>query len=96
LDARAIELVNAVRKRSDAAVTIVPATQQALIDAILLERRIELIGEGFRSRDLVRLGLPIPAKGAAPAVQPTAAQYIWPIPVTELLANPAAVQNTGY
>jgi hypothetical protein len=96
LDVRAIALLNAVRKRSDAAVTLAPATAQALIDAILLERRIELLGEGFRSRDLVRLGATIPAKGAAPAVAPTAAQYIWPIPVSELLANKAAVQNAGY
>lgn len=96
VDARAIALLNAVRKRSDPTVTLLPATQQALIDAILLERRIELLGEGFRSRDLTRLGLTIPAKGAAPTVAPTAAQYIWPIPVSELLANKAVVQNPGY
>lgn len=95
-DARAIALLNAVRKRSDPAVTLAPATQQELIDAILLERRIELLGEGLRSRDIVRLGQTIPAKGAAPTVAATAAQYIWPIPVSELLANQAVVQNTGY
>ena len=96
LDTRAIALLNAVRKRSDPATTLAPTTQQALVDNILLERRIELLGEGLRSRDLVRLGLTIPAKGAAPSVAPTAAQYIWPIPVSELLANKAMVQNTGY
>jgi len=96
LDTRSIALLNAVRQRSDPAVTLKPATHQELIDAIVLERRIELIAEGFRSRDLVRLGLTIPAKGAAPSVAPTAAQYIWPIPVAELLANTMAGQNPGY
>ncbi len=96
VDARAIALLNAVRKRSDPAVTLAPATQQDLIDAILLERRIELIGEGLRSRDIARLGQTIPAKGAAPSVAPTAAQYVWPIPVSELLANPSVEQNPGY
>ena len=95
-DARAVALLNAVRQRSDPATVLAPATQQALIDAILLERRIELLGEGFRSRDLHRLGLPIPAKGSAPAVGRDDTQYIWPIPVSELLANQAAVQNDGY
>lgn len=96
LDARAIALLNAVRKRSDPSVTLAPATAQDLIDAILLERRMEFLGEGLRSRDLIRLGMTIPAKGSAPSVAPTAAQYIWPIPVSELLANSLAVQNTGY
>jgi hypothetical protein len=93
---RAKALLNAVRQRSDPSANLNPATQDQLIDAILLERRIELLGEGHRSRDLLRLGLSIPAKGSAPSVAPTAAQYIWPIPVTELLANKAAVQNPGY
>lgn len=96
LDARALALVNAVRQRSAPTVVITAATQQQLIDAILLERRIELLGEGLRSRDLVRLGATIPAKGAAPEVAPGAAQYIWPVPVSELLANKAVVQNPGY
>ncbi len=95
-DARAIALLNAVRQRSDPGTILAPASQAALIEAILLERRIELLGEGFRSRDLIRLGLPIPAKGSAPAILPTAAQYIWPIPVSELLSNTAIVQNPGY
>jgi hypothetical protein len=96
LDSRAVALLNAVRQRSDPGITLAPASQQALIDAILLERRIELLGESLRSRDLARLGLTMPAKGAAPAVAPTAAQYIWPIPVSELLANKAVIQNPGY
>jgi hypothetical protein len=97
LDARAIALLNAVRQRSDATAVLAPATPQALIDAILLERRIELLGEGFRSIDLVRLGQPLPAKpNVASTVGTDDAQYIWAIPNGELLVNKAAAQNTGY
>jgi starch-binding outer membrane protein, SusD/RagB family len=96
LDARAIALVNAVRKRSDPGTTLAPASQQELIDIILLERRIELLGEGFRARDLMRLGMTLPAKGTAQAVAPSDNQYIWPIPQNEVLVNRTIVQNPGY
>lgn len=97
LDARAIALVNAVRQRSDATTTIAPATAQALIDAILVERRIELMGEGFRSLDLLRLAQPLPPKpGVNTTVGVNDAQYIWAIPNGELLVNRAAVQNPLY
>src|SRR5215218_305503 len=95
-DAKAIALLNAVRKRSDPAVTMDPATAQELIDMILVERRIELLGEGFRSRDILRLGGTIPAKGTAPSVAPTSPQYIWPIPQSERNVNKAVEQNKGY
>lgn len=93
---RAVALLNAVRQRSDATTVLAPATQQALIDAILLERRIELLGEGFRSRDLMRLGMAFPAKGTVSAVNPTDNQYIWPIPSGEVLVNTIITQNPGY
>jgi hypothetical protein len=93
VDVRALALVNAVRQRSDATTTIVAATQQQLIDAIMQERRIEFLGEGRRSPDLLRLGLPIPAKGTISAVAPTATNYIWPISATELILNPLCTDN---
>lgn len=96
IDARAIALLNAVHKRSDSGTTLAPLTQQALIDAILLERRIELLGEGFRSRDLMRLGAAFPAKGTVAAVNSNDTQYIWPIPSGELLVNTVIDQNPGY
>lgn len=96
LDARAIELLNAVRKRSDASTTLVPTTQAELINMILTERRIELLGEGFRARDLMRLGMTLPAKGTAPSVAPADNQYIWPIPQSEILVNKIIEQNPGY
>jgi starch-binding outer membrane protein, SusD/RagB family len=96
LDARAIALLNAVRKRSDASTTLAPTTQQELIDATLLERRIELLGEGFRSRDLMRLGMAFPAKGSIGAVAAAETQYVWPIPSGEILVNTIIDQNPGY
>lgn len=97
LDVRAVALLNAVRLRSDAGGVLAPASADALIDAILLERRIELLGEGFRSIDLVRLGQPLPAKPTvASTVATNDAQYIWAIPDGELRVNKAAKQNPLY
>jgi hypothetical protein len=96
LNTRAVALLNAVRQRSDATMVLAPATAQELIDMILTERRIEFLGEGLRALDIMRLGLTFPAKGVAPAIAPSDAQYIWPIPLSELLVNKAAQQNTGY
>jgi hypothetical protein len=93
VDARALALVNAVRKRSDAAVTVVAATKQELIDAIMLERRIEFLGEGLRNNDVQRLMLTFAAKGSAPSVAPTAAGYIWPISADELSLNKLMTDN---
>jgi|NOAtaT_5_FD_contig_41_1845396_length_2833_multi_7_in_0_out_0_1 hypothetical protein len=90
LDSRAIALVNAVRRRSDTSVTISPATNDQLIAAIMTERNIELLGEGFRSHDFMRLLQTIPGKSGAGQpgpVIPSAELYVWPIPITELNAN---------
>lgn len=92
--ADAKSLLEAVRHRSDPAYTVPAGTESQLLDAILLERRIELLGEGLRNADLMRLGLPIPAKAPAgsvsvPEVSPSAENYIWPLPNAELLYNPA-------
>lgn len=87
---RAVDLLNAVRGRSDAGTQYTIgsfADANALIDAILLERRIELLGEGFRSPDLLRLLQPIPGKANVNAVQPGQSEYIWPIPQGELATN---------
>jgi hypothetical protein len=92
VDNRAVNLLNAVRQRSDAT-TIFAATSKAdLLGKIINERRIEFLGEGIRNGDLMRLGLPIPAKTPAgstpvPAANPTDNNYLWPIPNSETLYN---------
>lgn len=96
VDAQAIALLNAIRGRSDASTVFTAAdfaNSDALADAILTERRIELLGEGLAGTDLTRLGLPLPAKPGVAAIAPTAQQYIWPISSTELLLNPLCLDN---
>ena len=66
--------------------------QQAVIDAIWLERRLELAFEGDRWFDLVRTG-------RAVAVIPTLddpQHTLWPIPQGELDVAPNMTQNPGY
>lgn len=91
VDPRAVALLEAVHKRSDATYTFNLNNQNELIDAILKERRIELLGEGFRSYDCVRLLLNIPGKSNVAAQLPTSAGYLWPIPSSELASNKLCV-----
>jgi hypothetical protein len=96
VDAQAVALLNAVRNRSDAGTVFTAAsfaTSTALINAILTERRIEFLGEGLRSPDLLRLLQPIPAKSNVAAVPATAQNYIWPISANELLLNKLMTDN---
>lgn len=96
IDAQAVALLNAVRSRSDATTTFTVAsfaTPADLIAAILKERRIEFLGEGLRSPDLLRLMLPIPAKSNVAAIPTTAQNYIWPISSTELQLNTLMTDN---
>lgn len=99
VDARAVALLNAVRGRSDATTVFTTSSfsnAQNLIDQVLTERRIELLAEGFSSPDIMRLGQNFPVKGSAPAVSKTDTQYLWPIPLNELLYNKLCVQNPGH
>lgn len=96
VNARALALLNAVRQRSDAATTLAPADKDALIAAILLERRIELLGEGLRTADVTRTGASFAAKGSVGAYGPSSNLYIWPISNAEILTNKDMVQNPGY
>lgn len=96
VDAQAVALLSAVRNRSDASVSYTVgsfANAQALIDAIMNERRIEFLGEGLRSPNLLRLGETIPAKSNVSAIAASSAAYIWPISSVELQLNPLCVPN---
>lgn len=96
VDARAVSLLNAVRNRADAATTFTAAdfsNADALADAFLTERNIEFLGEGIRSLDILRLGLPFPAKGNVAAVPSSSNSYIWPISEDELIYNPLMTPN---
>ena len=93
VNVRALALLNAVRQRSDPATILAPLTQAALIDAILLERRIEFLGEGLRNFDHMRLLQTIPAKGSVVARLPSEPGYIWPISSDELTLNALMTDN---
>jgi starch-binding outer membrane protein, SusD/RagB family len=81
--------INAIRTRAGLGNTTA-ATTQALLDAILQERRVELAFEGFRFMDLRRHG-----KAAALLGIP-AAKLLWPLPQSERDVNPNLAQNPGY
>jgi starch-binding outer membrane protein, SusD/RagB family len=94
VNAKALALLAAVRLRSDPSATFTAiTTQQQLIDAILLERRIEFLGEGLRNNDLMRLLQTIPAKGSAPSKSPSESGYIWPISSDEMALNKLMIDN---
>jgi hypothetical protein len=96
VDAQAVALLNAVRNRSDATTTYTVgsfADANALINAILKERRIELIGEGFRNNDIMRLGLNFPARPGKAAIKPGESGYILPISNDELIYNTLMTDN---
>ena len=85
---RSIALLQAVRSRSDADYTFSGLTSGAsVVQAILLERRIELLGEGFRIPDLQRRNDPINSVGAGSTIPVTDSRYTYPIPTAESLTN---------
>ena len=102
-DAQALALLNAVYQRSNpTAVTTPPTPVKAYaaftdpttaINAVLLERRIEFLGEGLRNFDIMRLNATIPGKGSVPAIPNTSTNYVWPIPSTELAVNTLMTRN---
>jgi starch-binding outer membrane protein, SusD/RagB family len=92
-DVQGLALLNAVHTRSDAGKPVVAATNADLINAILIERRIEFIGEGIRNFDIMRLRQTIPAKTGAPQKAPGDQGYIWPISSDEIALNKLITDN---
>lgn len=70
---------------------------QALIDAILQERRVELAIEGHRFFDLKRRGLDLPKpQVSSPDLEYENFRILSPLPQGEVDLNPELVQNPGY
>lgn len=99
--ATALQYVNDLRERAfgDTSGNLAALT----LDVILAERARELAWEAHRRQDLVRFGLFTGGsyvwafKGGTPAGQATDDfRVLYPIPATELLANPNLEQNPGY
>lgn len=95
LNQRAVDLLNAVRTRSKGKAYAIAdfADVNALVNAILKERRIEFLGEGLRNFDIMRLNNPFPAKSNVALIPSTSSTYIWPIPSGELQVNKLCQRN---
>jgi hypothetical protein len=94
--ATAVEYLNMVRTRADVdayhLATDLNNSQQRVLEAVWLERRLELAFEGDRWFDLVRTG-------RAVNVIPTLSDpnfTLWPLPQGELDVAPNLTQNPGY
>lgn len=93
-------LYDLVSTRDDA-YTVSSNTGAALMEEIMVERRVELWGEGFRWFDLKRLNKDLDRTGAnheedfAKVMQIPASdnRWVWPIPQEEIDANPLIEQN---
>lgn len=97
INADAITLLNTVRRRSLPLIPAYPsftaasfASKQALVDAILFERRLELAFEGHRYYDLMR------NKRNSSRINYGDDKAIFPIPLVDTQQNPNLVQNKGY
>ncbi|MDN5200067.1 RagB/SusD family nutrient uptake outer membrane protein [Fulvivirgaceae bacterium BMA10] len=91
--------LNAIRQRGLSTAADVTATGQALIDEILLERRIELMFEGHRLWDLMRNEMNVIRNQCSSIIceiNYPDNRFILPIPADEINANPNIKQNDGY
>jgi starch-binding outer membrane protein, SusD/RagB family len=83
--------INVVRARAGLGpIPVTTITEEALIDAILQERRVELAMEGHRWFDLRRTGRSQSVLNYEPF------RDLFPIPQQELDVNPELDQNPGY
>lgn len=92
--------LNAVRNRAKLSNTTV-STQTEMREAIDLERRLELIGEGHRWFDLLRTGRAIEVMNAWFAkeginISIDQNDLLMPIPQSQIDTDPALRQNPGY
>jgi hypothetical protein len=91
--------LNTLRAARIAGYTNVVLSGAPLLQAIADERRKELAGEGHRFFDLKRTSRIVNRTTNCTnfcTLSPTAREWALPIPQSEILANPAAVQNDGY
>ena len=101
--ATALADLNALRTARDVATG--SETGAALLNAILLQRRVELLGEGHRWFDLRRTtrtivrqecGVAGSSRAERCTIGPNDRGWTFPIPFNELKVNPNLTQNPGY
>ncbi|MEO8794682.1 MAG: RagB/SusD family nutrient uptake outer membrane protein [Daejeonella sp.] len=94
LSPEAITILNNLRSRAGLAPKLVFASKQALVDAILIERRKELAFEGHRRMDMLRYRQNLRANNPLAAFGGD--KTILPIPQSEVDNNPSLEPNPGY
>ncbi|MEQ1689763.1 MAG: RagB/SusD family nutrient uptake outer membrane protein [Gemmatimonas sp.] len=98
----ALDYINRLRRRAYGNNSGDITDAQMTVDFMLDERGRELLWEGTRRQDLIRYGRFTTVgvwawKGNVVAGRVTDAKYnLFPLPASELLANPNLKQNTGY
>ena len=93
----AIDDINLVRARAfDPDKPLAAGLSQTQVrDAIFNERLFEFAGEGKRRRDMIRQGTYVSPRKFKPNATPIY-KILFPIPQTQLQANPLLQQNPGY
>jgi hypothetical protein len=99
--ATALGYVNALRQRAYGNTSANITDAELTLDFLLTERARELYWEGHRRTDLIRFGKFSSGiwawKGGVAAGKVTDAyRELYPLPASELVANPNLKQNTGY
>lgn len=93
----AIDLINSVRTRAGISnIALASFTKVTLRDHILKERGWEFYSEAQRRSDLIRHGKFIESAIARGKTAAQSFHVLYPIPQTEINANPNLVQNDGY
>ncbi|MFC0515144.1 RagB/SusD family nutrient uptake outer membrane protein [Mucilaginibacter angelicae] len=96
----AVAYLNSIRNRAGLANTVA-VNQADLRDAIALERRLELIGEGHRWFDLLRTGTAVTVmnkwfKDNNILITIDQHNLLMPVPQSQINTDPAIKQNSGY
>ncbi|WP_340112313.1 RagB/SusD family nutrient uptake outer membrane protein [Maribellus mangrovi] len=100
-DSQAQALLKELRDHRYSVEATVSETGQALLDEILLERRIELWGEGFRGLDIKRLKIPVdrtnsnhdPVVAVTMQLPAESNKLVYQIPQDEIDANDLISEN---
>lgn len=98
-DALALDDLNSLRAARINGFVPGTETGAALLAAIETERRKELVAENQRWFDLKRTSRTVDRTTNCSVfcmLDPTAREWVWPIPQTEILANPNVQQTNGY
>lgn len=92
----ALSDLNLIRQRAGLA-PLTTTTQTGLLTAIAHERQTELFAEwGHRWFDLKRTGQADPVLGAYKGSNWQPMDALYPVPLPQILLNPALIQNPGY